>query len=207
VRGLSAIVVFLLTSLVIPAHADDGSLAAAEAAYTRGALREANHLFLASLRQPGHEREALVRIHLHLGILAGATGAERTARSHYAIALALDPTLRAPSELAGRDRTNFERERPDHGLSVAVERDDASEATFVVRVWHAPPRLVRRIVVRCGERVIDTTPIGRGSDISAVRASTACDQRVGVQLEDEHGGVLLRHEQASPSEAPAEAAP
>ena len=206
-RGLSAIVVLLLTSLVTPARADDGALAAAEAAYTRGALREANRLFLASLRQPGHERDALVRIHLHLGILAGATGAERTARTHYAIALALDPTLSAPSELAGRDRSRFEQERPDHGLSVVLEREGPSEATFVVRVWHAPPRLVRRVVVRCGERVIETASIGRGSEISAVRASTGCDQHVAVQLEDEHGGVLLRHAQASPSDVATEAAP
>ncbi|MBN8612325.1 MAG: hypothetical protein J0L92_17145 [Deltaproteobacteria bacterium] len=204
-RGLSAIVVLLLTSLVMPARADDGALAAAEAAYSRGALREANRLFLASLRQAGHERDALVRIHLHLGILAGATGAERTARTHYAIALALDPTLSAPSELAGRDRSRFEQERPDHGLSVVVEREGTSE--LVVRVWHAPPRLVRRVVVRCGDRVIETAPIGRGSEISAVRASTGCDQHVAVQLEDEHGSVLLRHAQASAIDVSTEAAP
>ncbi len=205
-RALACALFFVLAAAPQPppARADDGALAAAEAAYARGALREANRLFLASLRQPGHERDALVRIHVHLGILAGATGAERTARNHFAIALAIDPAVATPTELAGRDRSRFEQERPAHGLSVAVERDaeaGASASSFVVRVWHAPPRLVRSIGVRCGEAQLPTTPLGRGSELSAVRVAASCPGAVAVTLLDEHGGALLRYEHAVPTQA------
>ena len=180
-------------------------IASAEAAYTRGALREANRLFLQALRQPGHERAELVRIHLHLGILAGAMGAERTARSHFAIALALDPTLGAPPELAGRDRSRFEQERPARALSLSVEAlsEDTGPA-LLVRAQNAPPRLVARIEARCGEAALPTTPAGRG-DPSAVRVSVGSAACAGIELLafDVHGGVLAReHHAASGQEAP-----
>lgn len=185
---------------------DAAGIASAEAAYARGSLREANRLFLAALRQPGHERGALVRIHLHLGILAGAMGAERTARSHFAIALALDPALTAPAELAGRDRSRFEQERPARGLSLSVETVSVEGTpALVVRAQNAPPRLVARIEARCGGEALATSPAGRG-DPSAVRvsvASAACGGGVDLLALDAHGGVLAReHRAASGPEAP-----
>lgn len=185
------------------AAADDASVLAAEAAYARGALREANRLFLAALREPGHERAELVRIHLHLGILAGAMGAERTARSHFAIALALDPALAAPPELAGRDRSRFEQERPAHGLSLAIEAvSDESGRALVVRPTHAPPRLVARIEVRCGDDVLHASPLSR-ADPAAVRvtlSSSGCTRGLSITALDVHGGALVRERRAPDGE-------
>jgi hypothetical protein len=175
--------------------ADDASIVAAEAAYGRGALREANRLFLAALREPGHERAELVRIHVHLGILAGATGAERTARNHFAIALAVDPSLAVPSELAGRDRSRFEQERPARALALSVEPSaDESGAALVIRASNAPVHLVARIEVRCGSQVLAPSPLSR-TDPSNVRVSlgsAACAEGVSITALDGHGGILVR---------------
>ena len=102
----------LLCCSVTTRAQDASALTRADAAYARGALLEASRAYEAALREPGHDREALVRIHLRLGVTSIARRQERAAQEHFRAALALDPTLSAPAELAPDARARFEALRP-----------------------------------------------------------------------------------------------
>lgn len=203
-----ALVVMTTLAGVHVSRADAVSIAHAEAAYARGALREANRLFLASLREPGHTREELVRIHLHLGIIAGASGAERTSQAHFAIALAIDPALPVPAELAGRDRSRFEQARPAHPLTLSVEATPgpatAGALSLMLRLAHAPPRGVDHVELACAGTSIPVEPVRRGGTLQGGRASIGPDTCPGAELalvataRNSFGGVLAHHEARIP---------
>ena len=194
-------------------RADGASIASAEATYAQGSLRAANRLFLASLREPGHTREELIRIHLHLGIIAGASGAERTSSAHFAIALALDPTLATPVELAGRDRLRFEQARPARPLSVSfvapAHAPPGQPITITVELSNAPPRAVDHVELTCGGQSVPVEPIRRGGELQGGRATFQPDTCAGADLtlvataRNAFGGALGHHEaHVSRGEAP-----
>ncbi|MFO0712229.1 MAG: hypothetical protein U0353_20430 [Sandaracinus sp.] len=192
-RCSAAGLAILAVALSTPASADDASLRAADAAYTRGALREAERLYEAALAEPGNGRDDLVVIHVHLGILAAAHGAERTARTHFTIALALDPHLPAPSELAGRDRSRFEQERPREGLALEAHVERAAEGVaaegveVVGHIEHAPAGLVHHLELRCQGASAAVAPVGRDG---RARLHTARCEGPTIVARESHGGVL-----------------
>ncbi len=186
------------------ASAEDATIASAEAAYARGALREANRLFVAAWHEPGHDRAELVRIHVHLGILAGAMGAERGSSAHFAIALALDPQLATPAELGGRDRARFERARRGAALALHLEAPTHAEtgASFRVEVsvTAAPAGLVRRVELACSGTALPAEATLRAGQLDGATATVpagACgtaDVVIIATALDEFGGVLAHHE-------------
>jgi hypothetical protein len=184
-------VLALACFLATPARADAPSLAAAEATYARGALREAQRAFQSLLREPSLDRATLARVHLHLGILAGASGAERTASGHFAIALALEPALETPPELAGRDRARFERARQADALAIVAATADAGAVE--ARVTGAPPGLVESLTLTCGDEVVATSAPPRPETLRATVPPEHCAV-VHVTARDVHGHVLAHRE-------------
>jgi len=204
-RGVIIVLVALATLVgTRVSRADGASVASAEATYARGALRAANRLFLASLREPGHTREELVRIHLHLGIIAGASGAERTSSAHFAIALALEPTLPTPVELAGRDRARFEQARPARPLAVSIvapaHTPPGHPITIDMELSNAPPHTVDHLELTCGGQSVPVEAIGRGTELRGGRATVSPDTCPGSNVtivataRNAFGGVLAHHE-------------
>lgn len=185
-------------------RADGASVSHAEAAYARGALREANRLFLASLREAGHTRDELVRIHLHLGIIAGANGAERTSSAHFAIALAIEPGLPVPAELAGRDRSRFEQARPERPLAVGISAPahvhEGAPIEVTLELAGAPPRAIDHLELTCGAVSVPVEPIRHGGRLDGGRATIAADACPGPEVtlvttaRNAFGGTLAHHE-------------
>lgn len=196
-RMVLVVVVGLTAFASIATAQEPSSLALAESAYRRGALRDARRRFEATLVEPGHERDELVRIHYVLGLLTYASGGSPD--EHFAVALALDPTLATPSELAPADRARFEALRPAHALMLELELPSqvAPDEGFLVAcvVAHAPRGLVDAVIVRAAgletsgasDRITLEVPAGTFGDESLTVTATALD---------EHGGVLARTERA-----------
>lgn len=123
-------------------------LARADRAYDAGRLAEAGVAYESALEGGALDPPELVRVHLRLGVLTAMGGQPSQAERHFALALALDPTLDPPPELdeALAERFVALRETRDgHRLSVRLR---ASDEGVLLEVRDAAPGAVRQVLAR-----------------------------------------------------------
>jgi hypothetical protein len=120
------------------------SVESAEARYRRGDLPGALEAFDATLRAGGLEGSTLARVHWHLGVLHAIVGDEAAARTDFASALAIDPSLPMPDELPPEKQALFASVRRDtQRAELHVEPLEVDpEGETILRVV-APPLATR----------------------------------------------------------------
>jgi tetratricopeptide (TPR) repeat protein len=187
-------------------------------AYRAGQLDVALERFGEALRAPGNGPAELAQIHLHLGILRTSLGDLPAARRAFEVALALDPDLEAPRELAPASRAAFEEVRAaSAGERLVVEVRATGEASrsrqtpLSVAAARAPAGLVARIDIEAGPEggpVSWTTSVS-GPGPAAVELppaawADAASLRLNAAARDEHGGLLASASTvlAAPARAP-----
>lgn len=147
VPALSRLAVVLALACSAPASAQ-APLERADRAYDEGRLADAGLAYDEALATGALDPAALVHVHARLGVLTAMGGQETHAERHFALALALDPALDAPTELDPTLRARFEALREERdGRRLAVRLEDDGELRTVT-VTDAPPRAVRHVVVR-----------------------------------------------------------
>lgn len=204
-RSASVAVALALALWCAPVQGQDRPVDRAFAAYEAGELDVALELFDAALRAPDNEPSELLIIHLHLGVLLGATGQDEAARRSFAAALALDPELEAPPELGGELRQWFIEQRASRVEAMSVEAQAPPDlatgrtVTLQVEVHHAPEGLVESLRLRIGEsdEGWSLTIGGQGPSPVAIPAEAwpaEGSATLVIEALDEHGGVLARTE-------------
>ncbi|MBI2895143.1 MAG: hypothetical protein HYY06_16430 [Deltaproteobacteria bacterium] len=121
------------------ARADPDGRARAAALYERGALSSALAAYEDALRAGGDDREGLVEIYLHVGILRAGSRDPEGAQAAFLALLDLDPTRRPPAGSSPLVTAPFERalerrgEAPALRLAVAAPRSVAIGSAVELR--------------------------------------------------------------------------
>lgn len=142
-------------------------LADARAAFDAGDLEEASSLYEQARVAGGLEPEQLAEVELRLGVIARASSDPDGMRVHFERALALDPTLEAPSELPPRGRRALEALRAlQHGTIEAAADPPVLPETGPVevraRVANAPDGMITELRFTLGEWS-ETVPLAPGT--------------------------------------------
>lgn len=136
-------------ALASSARGEQATLEDALGAYSRGELDQALEGFELALSRGGNSADQLVDIHVHLGVLRGASGDVDAARRAFEVALALDPMLSAPAELGGQLRSVFDDIRGARsGRRMAMSLRIIDETSVELVVTSAPLGLVSTLQIR-----------------------------------------------------------
>ncbi|MCC6873008.1 MAG: hypothetical protein IT378_01770 [Sandaracinaceae bacterium] len=136
-----------------------GGVAEADAAYGAGELDRALSFYDRLLSTGGLPASTTAHVHLRIGILRASLEGAQAARAHFALALALDPSLTPPPELGPDAQAVFaalagaQAGRP---LRLRLEQDGAArDAPFRLRiiVEGAPPGAI-------GSLRVEASPLG-----------------------------------------------
>jgi len=192
----------LLWCVALPASAQ--TLDEALAHYREGRLEEAVDALDGVRRSAAAEPRTLITAHLYLGVLHATMGDEPLARRDFAVALALDPELEAPSELSPALREVFDAVRGETApAEIAVEPEGEPTAgapvSLAVAVRNVPAHAAAAIRVRAepedGEAWITRVEGLEGEvEVPASAWSGGARLRLVVEALSPHGGVLARSE-------------
>ena len=156
---LIALALLGLASTATAQSPEAGGVAEADAAYGAGELDRALSFYDRLLSTGGLPASTTAHVHLRIGILRASLEGAQAARSHFALALALDPSLTPPPELGPDAQAVFaalagaQAGRP---LRLRLEHDDAArDAPFRLRiiVEGAPPGAI-------GSLRVEASPLG-----------------------------------------------
>ena len=180
-RAAALVLVLLAAPSAVAAQLED-----AERAEREGRLIDTDQAYRSALDAGGLAASDAARAHLRLGVLARALGADPSeAARHFAIALAIDPTLDAPAELPPEERARFESQR---GVPYRiVESFDGRELRLEAT---GEPAIARAIRVRIEGSVRELALVAG----SAVVVPPNGTPSVEATMLDEHGNAL--HTQA-----------
>jgi len=197
-RVVAAFGTWAVLAVVGPVSAQDPSpLEAADAAYDEGDLEAAREGYGDALTRPGNTPETIHRIRLRLGIIAAAFGEGDSARTHFRVALALDPNTPPPSELGPPQRVPFEEARDETGpLELELETPagvrDEGPTELLLRASPTLRLLAASVRVSAGDWTRSVTLDGVPSLVVPEEAWTGPRLVLVADALDAHEGRLLR---------------
>ncbi len=193
-------IALMIASPLVAASASAQSVEDALAHYRGGRIEEALTAFEHVRESAVTEPAPLITAHVYLGVIHATMGDEPLARRDFAVALALDPELVAPSELSPSLRRVFDEVRASaRRLEVAIEapEDPVAGSAIALRVVarNAPAHVVAALRVRVvpaeGEPWVTRA---EGADARVTVPASAWGGGAQVQITAEalttHGGVL-----------------
>jgi len=178
------------------------SLTEADRIYDTGDIDGALEAYETALQISGNEVDEVLHIHRRLGLLRAATGNTAQARTHFAIAIAINPEASAPSELSPENRVIWDemrsQQRPIALELRCPEANEGAHARLEVAVSNTPAGAVRslRIFVGTATDIRWETRVSGVGPHSVLMPPSIWDgaQAVTVRLQalDPHGGVIAQ---------------